>query len=193
MSDRRLRDDIRAYYHSKEPSHATVERLRAITAATGRHRSPGPRRLTVALNAAAVLLLVAGLSIVLRDRHAGASAEAIADEIAMNHNKRLDVELEATSYGELRRAMDRLDFSLVEPSRAGEHGLRLTGARYCSIRGQLAAQLRLETDDGEHVTLYQTALTGDLESLRRTRLRSGGLVIDLWQEDGVFLGMAQGP
>ena len=111
----------------------------------------------------------------------------------MNHNKRLDVEFEAASYGELRRVMDRLDFSLIEPSRTGDVSSRLVGARYCSIRGQLAAQLLLETGDGRNVTLYQTALTHDLESLASTRLRSGRLTIELWQEDGVFLGMAQGP
>ncbi len=42
------------------------------------------------------------------------------------------------------------------------------------------------------MTLYQTALTGGLEGLEETRLQADGLAIELWYEDGVFLGMAQG-
>ena len=145
------------------------------------------------LTAAALCLFAAGAWIVLSDRGAGAVTRVIADEIAMNHNKRLDVEFVSTSYAELRRAMDRLDFSLVEPRRSDAEGWRLAGARYCSIRGQLAAQLRLETDDGEIVTLYQTAWTDDLNGLDGRQIGAGGLAVELWQEDGVFLGLAREP
>ncbi len=193
MSDRRLRDDVREIYLSREPPPATLERLVAMEGAARRQRWLGMRPpAPPLLKAAAAVLLAAGLWTVLADRDADALARPIADEIAMNHNKRLDAEFETVSYAELRRTMNRLDFSLIEPRRASEDGLRLVGARYCSIRGQLAAQLRLETDDGKRVTLYQTALTGALEGLE-TQVRAGGLAIELWQEDGVFLGMARGP
>ena len=71
--------------------------------------------------------------------------------------------------------------------------LRLLGARYGSIGGRLAAQLYLEDDDGEAVTLVQTALVAELEEIEWAELRAGGLRVDLWKEDGVFLAMARTP
>ena len=194
MSHRSLRDDIRDAYLCKEPDRATLKRLMAMEAAVQRQRSPWLRPpASTLLKAAAVVLLAVGSWAVLSNRGAGGIARSIAEEIAMNHNKHLDAEFETASYAELRRTMDRLDFSLIEPHRAGVDGLRLLGARYCSIQGQLVAQLRLETGDGQHVTLFQTASAGDLQRLEETQLRAGGLAIELWREDGVFLGMARGP
>lgn len=194
MSDRRVRDDIREYYLAQRLSPATLQRLRTMETAGGLYRPSRMRSSSRALlSAAAVALCAAGLWIVFGDRGTDAATEAIVGEIAMNHNKRLDVEFETASFTELRRVMDKLDFSLIEPSRTREQGLRLVGARYCSIRGQLAAQLSLEAADGKHLTLYQAASPADLESLEWTRLRSGGLTIDLWREGGILLGMARGP
>ncbi len=193
-TQRRLRDDIREVYLSKEPSQATLERLTTMEAAARPQRASWMRRSNrFLLVAAGLAASVAAPWIALLDRDTGAIVRSIASEIAMNHNKGLDVEFETASYADLRRIMDRLDFSLVEPGRVGAGSLRLVGARYCSIRGQLAAQLRLETDSGESRTFYQTTLTDDLKGLEWTGTLYDGLTIELWQEGGVFLGMARGP
>lgn len=193
MSDRSLRDDLRDYYLAKEPSPATLERLLAMEAATKQRRSRVRPLWRFILAAAALVVLASSLWIVLGQWHTGSIARSIADEVALNHRKNLTADFEISSYGLLTQAMDKLDFSLVEPARAGEERLRLVGARYCSIRGQLAAQLRLETLAGEPVTLYQTAMTRDLERLGSAQLQSKGLNIDLWHEGGVFMGWARSP
>ena len=193
MSERRLRDEIRDAYLSKEPSPATLDRLKAMEAVSQRRSSWAQPRNLARLAAAAAVLLVAGLAIVFALRDPDGVAGKIAHEIAMNHNKQLDAEFATESYADLRQAMDRLDFALVDPGRIGDDAPHLVGARYCSIQGQLAAQLRLETAEGKILTLYQTTLTPALKQLDRETLRADGLAIELWHQDGVFFGLARGP
>ncbi len=194
MSDRRLRDDLRDYYQAKEPSEAMLDRLKAMDVAAHppAWQQLSPRTVSL-LAAAAVAVVAVGLGILMPAYQSSDLGRAIADEIALNHQKQFAADFEATSYGELRRVMDKLDFALAEPTRIAGDGARLVGARYCSIQGQLAAQLRLEAADGERLTLYQTARTQELAKLGETQLEAGGLVIDLWQEGGAFLGMARAP
>jgi len=193
MSGRTLRDDLRDYYLAKKPSPATLDRLLAMEAATQQRKSRVRPVGRLVLAAAALVLLASSLWVVLGPWQSGTIARSIADEVALNHRKNLTADFEIESYGQLSQAMDKLDFSLVEPALAGEESLRLVGARYCSIRGQLAAQLRLETAAGEPVTLYQTAMTRDLERVGATQFRSDGLSIELWHENGVFMGLARSP
>lgn len=197
---RRLRDDVGDHYLSQDPPRTTVERLKSMEAATRRRRSERSHRWVFAALVAATTVVATGIltTVSLRtflfDTAMGVSpvARELAEEIARHHHQRLGVEFTASSYGELRRRMDKLDFTLTEAKGATE-GLRLLGARYGSIGGRLAAQLHLEDGDGEAVTLVQTALVDELEGLEWAELRTGGLRVDLWQEDGVFLALARTP
>lgn len=113
-------------------------------------------------------------------------------EIAMNHNKRLAVEVAAADYDELQAAMDRLDFPIQPPA-----GLRadyeLLGARYCSIHGKLAAQVKIRArDTGRLLTLYATGLTPELANISRQETVYDDVRIEMWTEGGVFFGLADG-
>ena len=120
-------------------------------------------------------------------------ARAVAEEIALDHTEEPGIEFAGSDYESLRGSMDQLDFPLVNPRRLEGRGLRLVGARYCSIHGNPAAQLWLETASGESVTLYQTPLVETLEKLPPRELQVPGLWIDFWQEEGVLLAMVRKP
>lgn len=178
---------VRAHYADLAPSPATIERLRRATAATDR----GGRRAWRVLAAAAALLVITGMSIAwwtLADR--SRLAGRVALEIALNHEKTLDLDFVVHDYDVLGRAMDKLDFALAEPQETPA-ALALVGGRYCSIQGQLAAQLRLERKDGGRATLYQTKLAPSLAALGARTIERDAVSVRLWSEGDVFFALAR--
>jgi len=117
-------------------------------------------------------------------------SEMVLAEIAMNHNKHLDVEFPYNDYEVLRVAMNRLDFSLIPPARLPKQFV-LVGGRYCSIQGKLAAQLKVKNNNtGSVSTLYVTALTDNLKKIDSERLVYDNVTIKLWQDESHFYGLA---
>jgi len=114
-----------------------------------------------------------------------------AKEIARNHHKRLDVEHRTEVYADLVAGMPRLDFSPIEPRRVHERGLRLLGARYCSIDGSIAAQMRLLDGEDRLLTLYQFRPTAAFEGLREHIEQIDGLEVEVWSEAGLICGLAR--
>ncbi|MBL1274796.1 MAG: hypothetical protein COB30_001790 [Ectothiorhodospiraceae bacterium] len=114
----------------------------------------------------------------------------VLEEIAMNHNKRLDAEYEATRPFLLQTAMQRLDFSLELPADIKQN-FQLIGGRYCSIQGGLAAQLKVRNNSSGAVsTLYVTAMTDKLQRIKQQQTAQGRVDIRLWQQQGRFFGLA---
>jgi len=117
-------------------------------------------------------------------------SDMVLAEIAMNHNKHLDVEFPYNDYESLRVAMNRLDFSLIAPVSLPPNFV-LVGGRYCSIQGKLAAQLKVKNSDtGDVSTLYVTALTDKLKKIDAERVVYDNVSIKLWQDQGHFYGLA---
>lgn len=112
---------------------------------------------------------------------------AVLAEVAMNHRKNLQAEVRATSYADVALALDRVDFSLA-PATALV-GSALTGGRYCSIQGQLAALLKLQIDGRRH-TLYITPAADRLAGLTPYETTSDGVAIRLWTEGDRFFALA---
>ena len=73
---------------------------------------------------------------------------AVFAEVAMNHQKNLQAEVVATSFDKISQQLDRVEFDLepLTPMADAE----LTGARYCSIQGNLAALLKLQINGRRH-------------------------------------------
>lgn len=153
-------------------------------------RSFRRQRLAYALVAAAILLAVGILVQWLRPSSSESLAQAVAGEIAMNHKKQLALEFQASDYGDLRRQMEKLDFPLTAPADPEAARLRLLGARYCSIQGRLAAQVRLRDDAGHIHTLYETEASQKLRAAVSSQLRADGIRVRTWTEKGVFYGLA---
>jgi anti-sigma factor RsiW len=117
--------------------------------------------------------------------------ERVLAEVAMNHRKQLDVEFVADQYLQLQQELDRLDFSIVPKGSALTRNYRLVGGRYCSIQGQLAAQLKVEDKmSGEWLTLYIAPLNDELQRLSSSDQTHSGVYIRLWQEDERFFALA---
>ena len=183
----RFDEKIREYYESKE---LAEDRVEAILARSGRGRGRSRWSRYYPMVAAAAVLAVAFVGL---QRHVEnvSLKEGVLGEIAMNHGKELDVEFAADKYLELQGRLDRLDFSILPARSALVRNYRLVGGRYCSIRGELAAQLKVEDKvSGEWLTLYITPLTDQLERISSSEEIFEGVHIRCWQEEGRFFALA---
>jgi len=115
---------------------------------------------------------------------------SIAKEIAINHQKQFASDFSASSYAGLSRVMAKLDFKLIDPERLRSKGFEILGGRYCSLSGHIAAQVRLKNSAGEIFTLYQTNSHETFKALTEHAARAKGIDIEMWNEGGVFLGIA---
>ncbi|MBT6145190.1 MAG: hypothetical protein HOH74_07160 [Gemmatimonadetes bacterium] len=134
--------------------------------------------------AAMLLLGLGGLHL---QRQESSLRHAVLVEIAMNHDKDLQAEITTTSYADVVTALDRVDFAIAPASQIPDAAL--TGARYCSIQGQLAALLKLRIDARRH-TLYVTRATDWLTSLAPYEATHDGVDIHLWTEADRFYALA---
>ncbi len=115
---------------------------------------------------------------------------SIAQEIAINHQKQFNIDFAETSYASLSTLMTKLDFKLVDPARLKTRGFQILGGRYCSLHGQIAAQVRLKNSAGAIFTLYQTNSHDIFNTLTEHAQHANGIEIKMWNEGGVFLGIA---
>ena len=92
-------------------------------------------------------------------------------------------------YAGLQSQMSKLDFAPAPPSSPAGSSLHVVGARYCSIQGQLAAQIRARDPAGLVYTLYETKLTDKLRGVTG-EVKADGVRIRLWSENGLFYGLA---
>ena len=117
--------------------------------------------------------------------------QAVAAEIAKNHNAQLAMEISSSDYQEVAAKLDRIDFSLTPPRGEFSRQFTLIGGRHCSIQTELAAQLRVrENTTGKMHTFYVTPLTIDLGALKKTTQTVKGVKVRLWKEGGRFFGLA---
>jgi anti-sigma factor RsiW len=207
MIERRLEDHLTDFYRCQELSPQKLLELRAL----GENRRISRKKATVhapllwsrprvllhrRVAAAAFLLLLGAfyLGRIFRPASLGvltadALARSIGSEIAMNHRKQLNLEFSAGDYATLQAQMSKLDFALAPPSNPAASSLHVVGARYCSIQGQLAAQIRARDPAGTVYTLYETKLTDKLRTVAG-EVKAEGVRIRLWSEKGLFYGLA---
>ena len=178
-----LDEILRQHYSAKTLRPAVRQGLLAEASerrgASGR-RGRGLRTAAVVL-ALALPLALLGLA---------ALDSSIRHEVAENQLKQRAPEFDRQAVGELQPLMADLDFALVESRRVRERQLRVVGARYCSIQGQLAAQLQLEDAQGARWTLFQAPLRGRLRATRSSVESLEGVRVELWRESGVLLALA---
>jgi len=80
---------------------------------------------------------------------------SIAMEVAKNHIKLKPLEVTSPTLTPIRRYFTELDFLPVKSQLYERRGNSLLGARYCSISGVSAAQLRYKDKRGQFQTLYE--------------------------------------
>ncbi len=208
MNEMSVEEHLKDFYRHQELRREKLDELRAL----GDEKSPRRERENADETAswtwrqfvvhrrlvATIALLLIGAFVLGRISHPAASgdlndaalARAIGREIAMNHKKQLNLEFAAADYASLQPQMSKLDFALAPPEDPAAARLQVIGARYCSIQGQLAAQIRARDRAGQVYTLYQTKLNDKLRSATSGELKAEGVRIRLWRENGLFYGLA---
>lgn len=211
MNEKRLSEHLRQYYEGKRLPAGRLARLAAMAeTAPPVQENKDKAGCSPALSwlglrteyrfTVAAVLLVAFVGAFLLGRISWEGQDSVtvatnltkvvAKEIALNHNKRLNVEFSARDYMELRKKMGKLDFPTIASVRLQRGQYQLVGGRYCSIQGQLAAQIKLKDNKGRVHTLYQTPDTNTLAGLAEGERQVDGLRISLWREAGLVFGLA---
>lgn len=191
-----LNRSVKNYYEQAQLSDEQFEKLLAMEAVSGdsscdkegayAFRKVAPKLGFLSL--AASLVFAVTLALILSVDNV---SERVAREVAMNHNKALGVEYQTDSFAVLSQYMDKLDFSLQAPRDMAFTNFTLVGGRYCSIQGQLAAQIKLADNAGQVYTLYQTRSGEHLESISVDRMQLDQVDIRLWQEQGLLFALAE--
>lgn len=116
----------------------------------------------------------------------------IASEAAYHHNKHMSNEIVASSLDDLRVFFSKLDFSLIPSVRLPTDQFELLGGRYCSVKGVVAAQLKVkERLSGKVYTYYQADWPeGVTEISAPQEFYDRGVKVELWEERGLLLILA---
>lgn len=183
-----LKNLLKEHYESHSLDQEQLAALRARFEAPP--ASSSSRRALVVGVAATVLIALVAL--VFRFNDKPYSIDKVASEISYNHNKRMALEVSADSVEELRMKLEKLDFTLIASSQLSTDQWQLVGARYCSIHGKIAAQMRyLNRKNGQYYTLYQTAFPPELNTLEREKsVYKDGNLVRVWHEKDLLLGLA---
>ncbi|MBT3980842.1 MAG: hypothetical protein HOE90_05770 [Bacteriovoracaceae bacterium] len=170
-----FKNQIKNYYQSKELSASQLERLQGKSSMSLLWSAGAG----LAISCFALLIFFSTAKI----------ENQIVDEIVYNHGKNLSVEISSSDLIKIGKALPKLDFTLAQSSRLPPGKWKVLGARYCSIQGKIAAQLKLENISNGHVyTLYQTHLTKEMKGIDHKDQVSGASV-QLWTEKGLLMGL----
>jgi hypothetical protein len=182
-----LEQQVRDYYESQA---LPVERVQSIVQLS-RAVTPS-RKLTRAMGAAAALALVAVILLVFNRPTQGDLTHLVMAEIAKNHSKHIAPEVTSDRYEEVQAKLSRLDFSARPAAEFLLKDFQLVGGRYCSVRSEFAAQLRLrENASGGTCTLYVVPLTPVLRQVKPDTRVVNGVRVQVWSEDGRLFGLAR--
>lgn len=186
---------VAGFYGERMASLETIERLTTLTVAASRQPNARPtaRRALLAggLAVAAALAMLAASAVTPRQRGGQTlRARSLAEQIALNHNKQLQVEFTTQSYSALPQLMAKLDFAPARPTASPCQGSTLVGGRYCSIGNAIAAQLKLRSPDGAIHTLYQTRWANAYAAVADRTVVVDGVQVRFWRQRDVLFGLA---
>ena len=169
-----IKDNIRDYYNSKSLSETQLDRIYS-------RKKPKAYFLAFGTITAAFLAL---FFLMTNDNF----ERKLMEEIVYNHNKNLDAEFLASNLDEIQKKLPRLDFMVANSKIISEQNWEVVGARYCSLAGNIAAQIKLKNKKtGKMATLYQSKL---IKQVRKSEASINGANVLLWQEKGLLMGIA---
>ncbi|MGJ3243551.1 MAG: hypothetical protein ACFE0O_11450 [Opitutales bacterium] len=182
---RETEQPLRAYYLGQRLDETALSRIHenALLAETGRDR-PRPRPVRKpALVVGLVLALLLGAG-GLAWRVAVPDATAHIDaEVRTNYAKDLEPEVRADNFAELAAGLPRLGFALAPSTEEGPlTGWQVTGGRYCSLAGELAAQINLSDARGRQSLLYIVPLVEALQAVEPGVRRHAATDVHIWRD-----------
>jgi len=108
----------------------------------------------------------------------------------LNHKSNLPVEASTDRYEMVEASLGRLNFPVSPPRYFQDGRYTLVGGRYCSIQGEMAAQLKVNhRDSGEISTLYITPLTEPLNTIPVGTKLFKEYQIRITHENDLFYGL----
>ncbi|MGL1935377.1 MAG: hypothetical protein OCD01_10160 [Fibrobacterales bacterium] len=140
---------------------------------------------------AALFILSTSLLVGITQYRYESSMSRTVAEIKMNHLKGEQPTIKTDNYRALSTHLNELAFAIPQSKRLRDYSL--IGGLYCSVQGNRAAQLKLNSPSGSTVTLYVTQAKGTLESLTDDTVKDENITVSVWQEGPLFFGLAQGP
>lgn len=196
---------LRGYYQDSVLSDGVVQKI--ITDVPRRSLQFSGRnvwRVTLAASAGIVVCLAATFGYFALDRER--LYENVATEIAWNHSKQMPAEFVGNDLTEIAGSFDRLEFPLHQAANELPAHSQLLGARYCTVQGQLAAQLQLLDAAGIVQTLYVAPAHSELAKITGSRAsrfvelpainpsgqKSASTVqVRIWRSGDLIYGLAQ--
>ncbi|HVT44513.1 MAG TPA: hypothetical protein VMT00_08985 [Thermoanaerobaculia bacterium] len=196
MKPRRIDDQIREYYEGHRLSDEARARLKATVRAGVTARGSRWWWVRTAIAAGFVIgVTTAALWLAVLRTAAPESpqriTEMVAQQAALGHNERQELEFRASRTAELREAMKSLDFTPIEPEMMAAMNMHLVGARYTTLEGVIAAQILYVDPKGEPCTLYQARPVARLARLRDGDHDVDGLRVSVWREKGLLMVLAR--
>ncbi len=122
---------------------------------------------------------------------------AIAQEVSYNHLKFKPLEVANNNLTRVTGYFKKLDFNPLASSQVAALSSRLIGGRYCSIKGNIAAQLRMRDEKGAISTLFESRFNvDDFDFLPRledqqapVKVHVDGQQVSLWVEKGLVMAL----
>lgn len=204
MTNRNIDDQLRQYYAEAALSPASLSRLRGVVAKSA--SAPALRSEPGSAGAWRVVAIAASISIVflaaavLLLRKPGGDvptvaehglSERISSEVIRRHGRCVEeIDFRAEDLPRLLAQMDKVDFAPVVPATRGLGSMKVRGAHYCVLDGQIAIHIVLVDGSGALVSLFETKAGTEMASLRASSHRHAGTDVELWQERGVLIAAA---
>lgn len=179
-----VEEAVKAYYTSQTLSDDRV----ALILREGRWvRSRIPRALK---QAAGWMFLLALAGLVVLSPWRNRLEIQTAKEVAGNHLKHLPPEIASGNFRRIKQALPRIAFPLAPDNPAALSDLELEGGRYCSIQGELAAQLAFRDPKNRQHTLYVAPLSSDLSCIDPGTYPAKGVAVRFWRDSGRLYALA---
>lgn len=166
---------------------------------------------------ASMMVIILTLGVLASQYYLNQSSERliqkIANEVAGNHLKMKPMEVKTVAINDIQDYFTKLDFMPYQSQHLNlqpQHiQYRLAGARYCSIQGSTAAQLRYRDNSKDtsknrgrdYITLFETPNNPELFKEIPDRDRGGepivtyakGIKVTIWQERGLLMVSTEKP
>lgn len=186
-----IKEEIHQHYQGFELSSEQLDNLGQVQREQGERERPQLLyKASFAAMAVSVLLLILFLF-----RGTVPLTGVIAEEIAYNHNKQMKTEIKTSSINQIQSFLSKVDFTIIQSDYLPAETWEIAGARYCSIQGRLAVQMRVKNMmTGKTQTLYQVPYPRGLDNSKTMPMETyiNGVQVKLWKEKGLLLGLAGG-
>lgn len=198
MTKPTLDDHVREHYDRQRLSQTSLQSLKTlIRSGKAIPKREAPERRWRNLTAAAVLLIILsaaiwyGVRIKTTSLRPSEIASMVAQQAALGHNERQELEFRVTRCEQLRQQMKSLDFAPVEPEMMRKMNMRIVGARYTTIEGGMAAQIIYLDSKGVPCTLYEVRPIERLARVPPSERDVDGLKVSMWREKGLLMVLAR--